>query len=134
MTVQVPSLEPIRDLSEKRALAVLLVTHDFAVASQVSHSINVMYAGAIVETGPTRSVLRSPTYPYTRGLLGRAPRMDPRVRPMPTLSGSVTSAWSMTEGCRFAPRCGFAERQCLQKDPTIEEVSLDHEAACWVFA
>jgi oligopeptide/dipeptide ABC transporter ATP-binding protein len=134
VTVQAQILDLIRELTTTRDLAVLLVTHDLAVASQVSDSINVMYAGAIVETGPTASVLHSPVHPYTKGLLACAPRIDVKITPMPTLPGSVASAWTMTDGCRFSPRCGWSVAECVARDPQLVPVATDHSAACWVFA
>lgn len=134
VTVQAQILDLIRELTNTRDLAVLLVTHDLAVASQVSDTINVMYAGAIVETGPTASVLHNPVHPYTKGLLACAPRIDVRITPMPTLAGSVASAWTMTNGCRFSPRCGWAVADCSIRDPGLVPASTEHSAACWVFA
>ena len=134
VTVQSQILELLREQVDRRGLAVLLVTHDLGVAAQVAERIDVMYGGAIVESGAVEDVLTGPTHPYTRGLVGCIPRIDARLRPLPTLPGSAHGVWDVRSGCRFAPRCAHGIAKCRVDDPALEPVGHGHVAACWVFA
>jgi len=134
VTIQAQILQLLRELASQRGLAVLLVTHDLAVASQIADHVQVLYAGSIAEAGASDAVLRNPTHPYTQGLVGCVPRVDRRVTPMPTLPGSASGAWLIAQGCRFAPRCRFAQHHCFEEEPILESVGNDHAASCWVFA
>jgi len=87
-----------------------------------------------VEEGSVEQVLRSPNHPYTRGLLACVPRVDARVRPLPTLPGNPHGVWTITAGCRFAPRCADATAICTSTEPRRVEVEDGHNSACWVFA
>lgn len=132
VTVQARILELMRDIAAQRQLAVLFVTHALAVAAQLADSITVMYAGAVVESGPTLEVLAQPTHPYTRGLLSSAPRLDARTRPIAAMPGSVESTDSIVTGCRFQPRCPVWIDRCRVDDPPLAAYPGGHEVACWV--
>jgi peptide/nickel transport system ATP-binding protein len=134
VTIQAQILDLLREQVDRRGLAVLLVTHDLGVAAQVADRIAVMYGGALVEEGSVEQVLRSPNHPYTRGLLGCVPRVDARVRPLPTLTGNPHGVWTVGAGCRFAPRCAHATATCASTEPQSIEIEDGHTSACWVFA
>ncbi len=134
VTIQAQILDLVREQVDQRGLAVLLVTHDLGVAAQVADRVEVMYGGAIVEQGSVEQVLRSPNHPYTRGLLGCVPRIDARVRPLPTLTGNAHGVWSIAAGCRFAPRCEHSTVTCVTSEPRSIELEDGHTSACWVFA
>jgi len=134
VTIQAQILDLLREQVDRRGLAVLLVTHDLGVAAQVADRIAVMYGGAIVEQGSVEQVLRRPNHPYTRGLLACVPRVDARVRPLPTLPGTPHGVWTITAGCRFAPRCAAATSVCSSSEPRRIEIEAGHSSACWVFA
>jgi oligopeptide/dipeptide ABC transporter ATP-binding protein len=89
-----------------------------------------MYLGRIVETGPTTVVLRTPSHPYTRALIGSIPSPDPRVRRPPVaIRGAVHDAIHLPQGCRFADRCPIAADRCLAEDPALRPVR-GREVAC----
>jgi peptide/nickel transport system ATP-binding protein len=132
VTVQAKILRLLRDVATARDLAVLFVTHDLGVAGQLADSVSVMYAGRIVESGATRSVLTTPEHPYALGLLRSAPRLDTRVRPLAALPGGTEGIWDLTKGCRFAPRCQYRVERCNQEDPPLEPAGQRHQVACWV--
>jgi len=134
VTVQAQILRLIRAETERRGLAVLLVTHDLAVAASIADRIQVMYGGTTVESGATRDVLSKPNHPYTRGLLNSVPSARERVSPMRAIPGSPDGVWAITSGCRFAPRCAFAIERCSREEPPLVSVDGDHESRCWVFA
>jgi oligopeptide/dipeptide ABC transporter ATP-binding protein len=134
VTIQAQILRLIRAETERRGLAVLLVTHDLAVASTIADRIQVMYGGTIVERGKTKDVLGSPNHPYTRGLLDSVPTVLRKVTPLRAIPGSPEGVAAIQRGCRFAPRCAYAVERCAAEEPPLVEVSPDHESRCWVFA
>ena len=134
VTIQAQILDLLREQVDQHGLAVLLVTHDLGVAAQVADRIEVMYGGAIVEGGSVEQVLRRPNHPYTRGLLACVPRVDARVRPLPTLPGNPHGVWTIDAGCRFAPRCADATATCASTEPPRTAVEGGHSSACWVYA
>jgi len=134
VTVQAQILRLIRDETERRGLAVLLVTHDLAVAATVADHIQVMYGGTTVESGAARDVLSAPNHPYTRGLLNSVPSARQTVSPMRAIPGSPEGVWAISNGCRFAPRCAYAMDRCSLEEPPLVSVDGDHESRCWVFA
>ena len=92
-----------------------------------------MYAGRIVETGPTRTLFHNPRHPYTQGLLRAVPRLDhPPKQPLPTISGSVPNLLHLPVGCRFRARCPWAQERCAQEEPNLLPVAEGHRSACWV--
>ena len=106
--------------------ALLLITHDLAVAAEVCTWVAVMYAGQIVEQGPTEQILSTPRHPYTRGLIAAVPTFDPgrpSLRPIP---GMPPSRPDLGDGCRFAERCPFVQDRCRVEEPVAKD-----GVACW---
>ena len=108
----------MRELQEKHNTAFIYITHDIATAYHFSDRIAVMYAGHIVETGPTKEVISSPLHPYTRALVEAVPQPDPsnRLRKRAAIHGEPPSAVTPPTGCRFHPRCPilhYGNSQCL---------------------
>src|SRR5215471_5649977 len=104
VTIQAQILDLLNELQEKFSLAMLFVSHDLAVVSQVSHRIAVMYAGSLVEVGTASQVFREPVHPYTRGLLQSVPTLrSDRSQPLNTIEGTVPSIGAMPPGCAFEP-------------------------------
>ncbi len=131
VTIQAQVLDLLNDLREKFALAMLFVSHDLAVVSQVSHRLAVMYAGTLIETGRAADVFRSPMHPYTRGLLHSVPTLrSDRSQPLRTIEGSVPSLTAMPPGCCFEPRCGSRVAHCAESLPPLVEVAPGHLARC----
>ena len=131
VTIQAQVLDLLNDLREKFALAMLFVSHDLAVVSQVSDRIAVMYAGSLVEEGEASKVFRSPMHPYTRGLLASAPSLrSDRSQPLRTIDGSVPALTALPPGCTFEPRCGLRIAQCSESLPPLVEVAPGHLARC----
>jgi peptide/nickel transport system permease protein len=113
-------LSNIRDDSQ----SVLLISHDLNLVSDFSDRVAVLYAGRVVETGPTADVASSPRHPYTKALLAASPR--PGSEPVRTLAGAPPSLRHMHAGCAFAPRCGLATERCRTTDPELVD-----GVACW---
>jgi oligopeptide/dipeptide ABC transporter ATP-binding protein len=130
-SVQAQILNLLVDLQRKFSLSYMLITHNIAVAAYLSDLTAVMYAGTVVEQGPTSEILRKPRHPYTLALLASAPKPDPLQRTLlqTEISGEVPSAINPPPGCKFNPRCPFAERVCSERVPLLTVVSEDHGAA-----
>ena len=131
VTIQAQILDLLNDLREKFALAMLFVSHDLAVVSQVSDRVAVMYAGSLVEEGEAAEVFHNPMHPYTRGLLASVPTLrSDRTQPLPAIDGSVPSLAALPPGCSFEPRCGLRIAQCSERLPPLVEVAPGHLARC----
>ncbi len=135
VTIQAQVLDLLSELREKFSLAMLFISHDLAVVSQIAHRICVMYAGSVVEMGSARQIFSTPAHPYTRGLLNSVPdlRTD-RSKPLRTIEGSVPPISAPPPGCAFEPRCAWRVAQCSLALPPLIEVSPGHFARCPVLA
>lgn len=128
VTVQKQILDLLMRLREELHLTLLFITHDLGVVGQIANRIAVMYAGRIVETGPTREVLTNPRHPYTEGLLRAAPRLERgKLVPIP---GAVPRLDELPPGCAFAPRCPYHRAECDATVPELRESSPEHRARC----
>jgi peptide/nickel transport system ATP-binding protein len=135
VTIQAQVLDLLSDLREKFSLAMLFISHDLAVVSQIAHRITVMYAGSIVETGSARQVFASAVHPYTRGLLNSVPTLrTDRSKPLRTIEGTVPTMATPPPGCAFEPRCPSRVADCVVELPPLIEVSPGHFARCPVTA
>ena len=131
VTIQAQILELMVDLQEKYGTAIVMITHDLGVVSQLADKVMVMYAGRAVEQASTDDVFYDPLMPYSWSLLRSLPRLDTagEVRLLP-IKGTPPSLIFLPEGCNFNPRCPFVKDECLRVDPPLEEKKPDHEAAC----
>ena len=135
VTIQAQILELLADLRQKLALAMLFISHDLAVVSQVAQHVAVMYAGSIVESGTREDIFLRPTHPYARGLLRCAPSLaGNRGQPLPTIAGKVPALAEMPSGCAFEPRCELRRPECAEALPPMIEVSAGHLVRCPVAA
>ena len=134
VTTQAQILDLLRRLRDEHGSAIVMITHDMGVVSQMADRVVVMYAGRAVEAGPRRGVFGSPQHPYTWGLLDSVPRVGAaRQRPLPTIPGSPVSADAVPPGCPFSPRCAHAHDACTTR-PALEGATehADHLDACWL--
>lgn len=132
VTVQDQIMRLLTDLRADHGMAMMLVTHDLAVVEGFTDRVAVMYAGQIVETGPTATVLADPKHQYTRALIRSIPDLglDPHSR-LATIPGNPPSLLDPPAGCRFAARCPAADEQCRAEQPTFTPFTDDHSYACW---
>jgi len=131
VTIQAQVLELLSEMREKFSLAMLFISHDLAVVSQVAHRIAVMYAGSLVEMGTAKEVFTHPAHPYTRGLLQSAPTLrTERGRPLQTIEGAVPVINALPPGCAFEPRCESRVAECARAFPPLVEVTAGHWARC----
>ena len=131
VTIQAQILELLAQLRKKFGLAMLFISHDLAVVSQVSDRVAVMYAGSLVELGAKKDIFQSPAHPYTRGLLHAVPDLKTdRSRPLQTIEGTVPGLHALPPGCAFEPRCEYRIPECARALPPLVQVSAGHWARC----
>ncbi len=131
VTIQAQMLALMRDLRDETGSAILLITHDLGVVAEMADAVAVMYAGQIVEEAPAAALFARPQHPYTVGLLGSIPRLDRTRLRLPAIPGMVPNPRAMPQGCRFAPRCPFAEARCRAEPPLLAAVAAGHKTRCW---
>jgi oligopeptide/dipeptide ABC transporter ATP-binding protein len=118
VTIQAQVLELLKRVRDERGMSVLLITHDMGIAAQTADRIVVMYAGSVVEEGPTRDLFSRPGHPYSIGLIRAVPRVDSaRVARLSAIPGSMPEARERPSGCAFHPRCPFAVDRCRVEAP-----------------
>jgi peptide/nickel transport system ATP-binding protein len=131
VTVQREVLELIAELVAQDGMGLLLISHDLGVMAQTVRQLLVMYAGTVVESGPTADVFQRLAHPYTRGLFAARPRLGlPRGTRLATIAGRVPELADMPRGCPFAPRCALAEPACEAGLPPSVPVGRGHHASC----
>jgi peptide/nickel transport system ATP-binding protein len=131
VTIQAQILELLADLRRKMGLAMLFISHDLGVVSQVADRVAVMYAGSVVEMGSVAAVFARAAHPYTRGLLHAVPTLrTDREKPLKTIEGTVPNIAELPPGCRFEPRCAWKVEACAHALPPLEPVGEGHWARC----
>ncbi len=133
VTIQAQVLDLMKDLVKEFGMAILFITHDLGVIAQVADRVAVMYLGRIVESGPVREVLHSPSHPYTKGLLNALPKLDALDEPLTPIPGDIPSPLERPPGCVFHTRCPevLADR-CNSSVPQHTNVGQDHFTSCFV--
>ena len=129
VTTQAQILKLLRELVDARGLALLMITHNLGVVRESADHVFVMYAGCVVEQGPTRAVFTKPRHPYTRALMACVPKLSGG-EVMRGIDGSLPDYSVPPPGCRFAPRCPLAAEVCLRAPPHFD-VAEGQSAACW---
>jgi peptide/nickel transport system ATP-binding protein len=131
VTIQAQILELLAELRTKYGLAMLFISHDLAVVSQVADRVAVMYAGSLVELGSKQDIFQAAAHPYTRGLLQAVPDLKTdRTRMLQTIEGTVPALQALPPGCAFEPRCNSRIPECARAVPPLVEVAAGHWARC----
>ena len=134
VTIQAQILDLIRDLNREMNAAVLFITHDLGVVSELCDTVIVMYTGHIVEQAPVRELFRDPKHPYTVGLLNAIPAITKERKPLKTIEGVVPNPTERIEGCSFWPRCPHALERCQKETPPVTRPGEDRLVRCWLYA
>jgi oligopeptide transport system ATP-binding protein len=133
VTIQAQILELLKDVNRELGTATILITHNLGVVAGMCERVMVMYAGRVVEEGPTEDVFAHPTHPYTWALLQSIPRLDAEAHEaLRAIEGLPPDLGNLPTGCAFHPRCPFRIDRCTQDTPTLGWVGETQRAACWV--
>jgi oligopeptide/dipeptide ABC transporter ATP-binding protein len=130
VTIQAQILDLLQNLQEKLGMAVMFITHDLGVISEISDRVIVMYAGKVVEQAPAAELFKQPRHPYTAGLLRSIPSVKETHRRLTTIEGVVPSLLALPQGCRFRNRCAKAQDKCAGSEPPLV-TSGTRAVACW---
>jgi len=129
--VQKQILEEINLLQKTFGISVLFISHDISIVGEVCHDIGIMYAGKLVEFGPTKEVLSAPLHPYTRLLLGSFPALTGEKVRLKAISGEAPDLTRPFSGCRFCDRCIIADEACRKMEPSWVNLTQTHRALCF---
>jgi peptide/nickel transport system ATP-binding protein len=133
VTVQAQILEELTHLRSQSGAGIIVITHDMNVVARMADRLVVMYAGQVVESGPTTAILSAPEHPYTWSLLRSAPSLHTqRGERLRSIEGMPPVMSDLPRGCRFHPRCPLAVSQCLTEEPALAAVSDRRDARCFV--
>jgi oligopeptide/dipeptide ABC transporter ATP-binding protein len=134
VTVQAQILDLMRKLQNDFDSAIVMITHNLGVVSQIADHVAVMYLGKVVEYAPVRPLFHEPIHPYTIGLLDSVPVLGKKGKKiLVPIKGIVPSPTEDIQGCAFADRCSKVMDVCRKKEPALREVKPRHEAACWLY-
>ncbi len=134
VTIQAQILDLIKELTRSRGTAVILITHSLGVVAGICDTLCVMYAGRIVERGPTGALFEAPRHPYTQGLIRSVPRLD-RKGPerLASIPGQPPNVIDLPECCPFHPRCDQAMDLCRRRHPPVTELGGGRQVECWLY-
>jgi oligopeptide/dipeptide ABC transporter ATP-binding protein len=132
VTVQARILDLIGQLQAKRGSSVIYISHDLSVVRRICDRVAVMYAGRVVEIGPTAQIFANPRHPYTKGLLAAVPRAGTLRGQLAAIPGTVPELVEPGPSCRFADRCAHAHGPCTGLNPRLQPVSAGHDVACFL--
>src|SRR5437660_2110379 len=133
VTIQAQILELLKQVNREFGTATILITHNLGVVAGMCERVMVMYAGRVVEEGPTEDVFANPKHPYTWSLLQSIPRLDAEEHEvLRAIEGLPPDMSSLPTGCAFHPRCPFRVARCGGRSPVLEQVGRSQRAACWV--
>ena len=131
VTIQAGIMDLLQELCDAENMGLILITHDLAVVSQVTEKIAVMYAGRIIEMGPTEEIVNRPRHPYTKGLISSLPWGRKAADRLTQIPGMMPTLTDIPPGCAFHPRCTVREAHCLEKRPDLQpDQARDHVVAC----
>lgn len=130
VTIQAQILDLMREIKIKRNAAIVLITHDLGVVSEMCDKVAVMYAGKIVEYTDVVSIFKKPSHPYTIGLLNSIPKIEEQKERLEPIDGQPPSLVNLPKGCSFAPRCKEVQAICHSREPEIYTLSENHQVRC----
>jgi oligopeptide/dipeptide ABC transporter ATP-binding protein len=132
VTVQDQVMQMLRDLNAASGTAILLITHNIAIVASLCSRLVVLYAGRVMEDGPTAELLSKPRHPYTQALLRSVPRLGPPTQRLDAIAGQPPDPAAPPDGCKFHPRCVRATDQCAQYEPPLAAPApFGHPVRCW---
>jgi oligopeptide/dipeptide ABC transporter ATP-binding protein len=133
VTIQAQILRLLKKIREEFNAAIIIITHDLALAAQICTRVLVMYAGKIIEKAPVEIFYENPAHPYSNGLIRSVPMVGRRVDRLYSIEGQPPSLLNPPSGCRFAPRCEKAMHRCLTDYPPEIDLGEGHKVTCWLY-
>jgi len=134
VTIERQILTLLKELHQKFKMSILLITHNLGIICDLCERVYVMYAGKIVEVGDIYAIFENPLHPYLKGLLDSVLSIDEFKKTLVTIQGVVPDMANPPSGCRFHPRCKYAQERCKQTEPTLMGTSdMEHFVACWLY-
>ncbi len=134
VTIQAQILELIKELQGRLHMSVIIITHDLGIVAETCDRVAVMYCGNIVEQAETAELFERPWHPYTAGLFNSLPRHDLEKEELEAILGYVPNPIEMPQGCRFSPRCAYAEEICRQENPGLKLIDNNRAVRCWIYS
>jgi oligopeptide/dipeptide ABC transporter ATP-binding protein len=130
VTIQAQVLHLLREIQRDMGMAVMLITHDLGVVTEIADRVAVMYAGRIMEYSPIQTLFQQVRNPYTKGLLDSIPSLEKKPRRLNVIPGQVPNPRDLPEGCTFHPRCYLSIEECKKKEPPLFQVNENHFSRC----
>ena len=130
VTIQAQVLQLLKEIQREMGMAVMLITHDLGVVSEIADRVAVMYAGRIFEYGPIEAVFGKIGNPYTKGLMSSIPQLDEKKKRLHAIPGQVPNPMDLPVGCKFHPRCYLMVNECKEEEPALFQVNGDHFSRC----
>lgn len=134
VTIQAQILHLMNNLKEDHGTAIMFITHDLGVINQMADDVAVMYCGQVVEHVPARVLFSRKakySHPYTEGLLASVPRLDTKSSRLDAIPGAVPHPLDLPKGCKFAPRCKYCTKRCMEEEPDLMKVGENQEIRCF---
>lgn len=131
VTIQAQILDLMNQLKKEIGTSIIFITHDLGVVAEICDEVVVMYCGRVVEKANVYDLFEKPSHPYTEGLLASIPKMGVEVDELESIPGNVPNPKFMPKGCKFAPRCKYAEEICHDEEPGFFDVGNGHLSRCW---
>jgi oligopeptide/dipeptide ABC transporter ATP-binding protein len=131
VTIQAQILDLIRKLQREFHMALMMITHNLGVIAEMADDVVIMYMGKVVEEAPVRQIYRTPTHPYTIGLMESIPALTRKKERLKPIKGMVPDPYNLPNGCPFEPRCPEAMEICREQMPPLREIRPQHRVACW---
>jgi peptide/nickel transport system ATP-binding protein len=129
-TVQAQILVLLDTIRRETGMALVTISHDLGVISEISDRVLVMYAGSIIESAPSQTLFSAAQHPYSLGLLAAMPALNQEVHRLVTIRGSIPQAGQRIQGCRFEARCDYAQDNCRVSAPALMTIAVGHDLAC----
>ena len=130
VTIQAQVLEMMANLKKDLDTSLILITHDLGIVAEMCEKVAVVYAGEIVESGTADDIFNHTAHPYTEGLFDSLPRINSTARRLRPIKGLMPEPTNLPEGCKFCPRCPYAEEICQKKNPDFTETTPGHFVKC----
>lgn len=131
VTIQAQILDLMNQLKKDSGTSIIFITHDLGVVAEICDEVVVMYCGRVVEKANVIDLFKKPSHPYTEGLLASIPKMGEQVEELESIPGNVPNPKYMPKGCKFAPRCKYAEDRCMEEEPEFYDVGGGHLSKCF---